>query len=197
MINSQTAATAALIALAAYLIIITALHVLPTGYRLADHAVSDYGVGRYARLFHTGLIVNSLGVLALAAALALAPNLDPPTTPLVYLVLLPVARIGIAVFPTDLEGRGLTPTGIAHYLSAIAAFTLTYLAIDGLTPTLRAATSHPDVPHWLAIATPVLLAAVAVTMFRPLRRLFGVTERLFLLVTNAWYVAAALIVLAR
>jgi hypothetical protein len=42
-----------------------------------------------------------------------------------------------ALFPTNLEGQRISRTGLLHYAFAVGAFTLTYLAISGMTPALR------------------------------------------------------------
>ena len=110
-------ALVSLIATVGYLSIFVALHVLPTGYNPIRHTVSDYAVGKYGYLFRIGLWVSSLGVVALGAALITGVGAPPlAVRSLVFLFLIPAARIGMAWFPTDLEGDGLSRTGIAHYV---------------------------------------------------------------------------------
>jgi hypothetical protein len=41
------------------------------------------------------------------------------------------------------------------------------------------------------------LALVVITMFRPLRRFFGLFERIFLLSTNIWFALAAGLIISR
>jgi hypothetical protein len=165
-----------------YLVVFVALHVLPTGHSPVDHAVSDYEVGRYAGLFRLGLYASSLWALTLAFALMRGVG-TPPLAPrqLLYLLLIPVARIGMTVMPTALEGERLGRTGRLHYVFAIAAFTLTYLLISGTTTMLRA-TDHSfwaSTPlAWIAWITAPALALVVITMVVSLRRVFGIAERL-------------------
>jgi uncharacterized protein DUF998 len=185
----------------AYLAIMATLHVLPTGYSPVRHAVSDYAVGRYRSLFTTGLYVSSAAVLALAFALLSGIGTPPLATRAVaYLLLIPLARVGMTLFPTDLEGQRVSRTGLLHYACAIAAFTLTYLAISDMTPALRLLdtrgwTSAPL--HWAAWMVGPALALVVVTMFRPLRRIFGLFERIFLLTTNVWFALVAVLLIIR
>ena len=190
-----------LIATTTYLVVFVALHLLPTGYRPVDHAVSDYGVGRYAGLFRLGLYASSLGVLALAFGLMRGVGSPPlAARDLLYLLLIPVARIGMSIMPTALEGQRLGRTGRLHYVFAIAAFTFTYLLVSGTTSMLRASdpTSWSRGPlGWIAWAVAPELALVVVTMMGPLRRVFGLVERLFLLTTNVWFILVALLVLGR
>jgi hypothetical protein len=122
------------------------------------------------------------------------------TRDVAYLLLIPLARIGMTLFPTSLEGQRISRSGLFHYVCAVAAFTLTYLAISGMTPTLRAMDAGGRVGSPLAwtdwIVGPAL-ALVVVTMLRPLRGLFGLFERAFLLSTNVWFALAAGLLISR
>jgi hypothetical protein len=200
LITGLLAATS-LVATLTYLAIVTILHLLPTGYRPIRDAVSDYGVGQYRSLFTVALAVSSVAVLTLAFALLRGVGTPPlATRDLVYLLVIPVARMGMTLFPTSLEGQRISRSGLLHYAFAVGAFTLTYLAISGMTPALR----HLDPNAWAHaplgwaewIVAPAL-AFVVVTMFRPLRRTFGLFERVFLLSTNVWFALAAGLVISR
>lgn len=194
-------ASISLVATLAYLGVLVTLHVLPTGYDPVHHAVSDYAVGKYGYLFRIGLWVSSFGALTLAVALIRGVGSPPlPSRALVFLFLIPVARIGMTLFPTDLEGKGLSRTGIVHYLFAVLAFTLTYLVISETTTSVRDLGPSPwllDLLKWSASAVAPALFLVVVTMFRPLRKVFGLCERLFLLATNVWFLAAATTLVTR
>ncbi|MCW2525331.1 MAG: hypothetical protein JWM76_191 [Pseudonocardiales bacterium] len=198
---TRSLAAASLAATAGYLVLLAVLHALPTGYSPVRHAVSDYGVGRYRGLFTVALGVSSIAVLTLAFALIRGFGTPPlPTRDLGYLLLIPLARIAMTLFPTDLEGRRVSRTGLLHYGFAIAAFTLTYLAISGLTPALRATdlsawTRGPL--GWTEWTVGPALALLVATMLRPLRRIFGLFERIFLLTSNLWFALAALLLLSR
>jgi hypothetical membrane protein len=185
-------AVVATVLLLVYLVIFVALHFQRTGYSPVRNAVSDYGVGRTASRFRMAAIANGLGILALTGALADQPF---PTEDFVFLLLIPVTRLALAFFPTDLEGERPTAAGRIHLVLAIASFTFVYLAIANLTAPLGHLT--PDalrlflvVLRWLAAAG---LAAVVVTLLaKPLRGVFGVAERLYLLSTNLWFFTVAL-----
>jgi hypothetical protein len=164
-------------------------------------AVSDYEVGRYQPVLTVPLYVSSAGVLALAFALISGVGTPPPPTrDLAYLLLIPLARIGMTLFPTNLEGQRISRSGLLHHVFAIAAFTLTYLTISGMTPALRELDPNgwARAPlGWLAWIVAPALALVVVTMLRPLRRIFGLFERTFLLTTNVWFALAAVLVISR
>ena len=199
--ETMTLLVISLFATAAYLVIFVALHLLSTGYSPVRHAVSDYGVGRSAPLFRIGLYASSVGVLALAFALMRGVGSPPlATRDLMYLMLIPVARVGMSLVPTNLEGERLTRTGLLHYVFAVAAFTLTYLAISGTTSVLRASDLTIWLRNpigWVAWLVAPELALVVLTLLRPLRKVFGLAERLFLVTTNVWFVLVALLVIGR
>jgi hypothetical protein len=201
MTGTLALAVASLVATIAYLSIFAAWHVLPTGYDPVRHAVSDYAVGRYGYLFAIGLWASSAGVLALAVALITGVGSPPlAARDLVFLFLIPVARVGMTLFPTDLEGKPLSRAGATHYVLAIAAFTLTYLVISDTTPVLRdlgPAVWLQSSLKWSAWLVAPELALVVVTLFPPLRRVFGVFERLFLLTTNVWFILVAVLLVTR
>jgi hypothetical protein len=178
-----------------YVVVVVALHVLPTGYNPARNAVSDYGVGQYAPLFRVSLWAGSIAVAVLPAGLALGVGAPPlASSDLVFLGLVAVSRVGESLFPTTVEGERLTRTGALHYVFAIVTFGFTYTAISGLTPVLvKLHPWHSDkgLLTWLAGATLVGLILVVATLLPRLRRVFGLCERFFLLVTYAWLVLVA------
>jgi hypothetical protein len=178
-----------------YVIVVAALHVLPTGYNPVHNAVSDYGVGRYAPLFRVSLWAGSVAVAALPIGLSLGVGAPPlASSDLVFLGLVAVSRVGESLFPTTVEGERLTRAGALHYVFAIVTFGFTYTAISGLTPVLaRLHPWHTDkgLLTWLAGATLVGLILVVATLLPRLRRIFGLCERFFLLVTYAWLVLVA------
>jgi hypothetical protein len=184
-----------------YLIIFFTLHFLPTGYNPIRNAVSDYGVGKYSPLFRVALWSSSVGVLTLAIALAVGVGAPPLVSRyLLYMGLITVARIAMSLFPTDLEGKGLTFIGILHYAFAIAAFTLTYMTISNLTPELVMLSPWTMVQQPLTFVAGLVepaLIMVVVTMFRPLRRIFGLFERIFLLSTNVWFLLVTILLLVK
>ncbi len=176
------------------------LHFLPTGYHPVQHAVSDYAIGEYHRLFRIYLWSSAFGTLALASALAAA--LGSPLVPswvLGFLVVLAFTCVAVSLFPTDIEGKPLTRTGILHYSFVVLSFAFMYTVPLNLTPTLTTIFPWQQMQALLAflatIALPALIAVV-VTMWRPLRVIFGLCERLFLITTNVWFilVSASLVV---
>lgn len=194
-------AVTSLVATLAYLACFVALHVLPTGCDPVRHAVSDYAVGRYAGVFRGALYASSAGVLALAFALVLGVGSPPVgSRDLVYLLLVPLSRIGMSLFPTSLEGERLTRTGAVHYVFAIAAFTFTYLVLSETTSVLQGLAPGSWLQHplgWCGWTIAPALVLVVITMLRPMRRVFGLFERLFLLTSNVWFVLAEVLLVRR
>jgi hypothetical protein len=170
------------------------LHLRRTGYSPVAQAVSDYGVGPTGRVFALYVGAGSVGALALTAALWVAGAPAVPGWILGVLVGMAAARTGLSLFPTDLEDRGLTRTGLIHYLFAVSNFACAYVAIRHLTPLLATAPSwEPARPLLAALSwasTPALVAN-CVTMVKPLRRIFGLCERAFIVVVALWFVTAS------
>ena len=184
-----------------YLVLFVTMHLLPTGYNPIRHAVSDYAVGKYGTLFRVAFWSSALNVLALAIGLAVGVGVPPlASKDLVYLGLIAFARLAMSLFPTDIEGKRLTRTGILHYVFAILAFAFAYMAISDLTPVLQTLNPWQQVKEPLAILAWIVLPAlilVVVTLLRPLRRVFGLCERLFLLTTNVWFILVSLLLLIK
>ncbi|MER7247673.1 DUF998 domain-containing protein [Kribbella sp. NPDC000426] len=192
-------AVLAVLGMGGYFAVFAAFHVLPTGYHPVRHAVSDYGVGRYAWLFRWALVASSVGILALAGGLALEPGTPTVTVlQLVFLFLIPVTRVGMLRFPTDLEGQRLTRSGRLHYLFAIAAFALTYSAIAEMTPELGSFGAWESASGLLSVLRLVALVSLVllvIALVPRLRVVFGLFERAFLLSTNLWFLTAGLCLL--
>jgi hypothetical protein len=194
-LSGSLLAVIAVALLIVYFAILGALHVRDTGYSAIRNAVSDYGVGRTAGRFRIAVIANSLGILALTGALSAEFGEDTfVTADYVFLLLIPVTRLAMVFFPTDLDGARSTWAGRIHLVLAIASFTFVYLAIADLTAPLsdsaaRALAVLLIVLRWTAA---IGLAAVVVTLVVPaLRRIFGLSERVYLVSTNLWFLAVA------
>jgi hypothetical protein len=192
-------AALAVLGMGGYFCVFVAFHLLPTGYHPIRHAVSDYGVGRYAWLFRWALVASSVGILALAAGLAIEPGTPTVTLlQLVFLFLIPATRLGMLKYPTDLEGQRLTRSGRLHYLFAVAAFALTYSAIAGMTPELGSVGAWSSVSGFLSVQRTIALVSLVllvIALVPRLRVVFGLFERGFLLSTNLWCLTAAICLL--
>ena len=73
-------------------------------------------------------------------------------------------------------------------------FGFTYAAISGLTPSLVKLYpwhAHQGMLDWLSGAVLVGLILVVATLLPRLRRVFGLSERFFLLVTYGWLALVA------
>lgn len=191
LLSAVVASAAWVIALA----LLAALHLRPPAHNVVRDPVSDYGVGASRPLFQAYGWAGNLGVLALAAAFftSRAPAL-PAWLPVTLLALL-ACRLGVMVFPTDLEGAPRTAAGRLHMVLAIAQFAIAYTLVDNATPLLATAfggpwTSAMGTLRWVAAAS--LAALVACLVLRPLRAFFGLAERVFLVAVALWFLCAAL-----
>lgn len=156
------------------------------GYSPLVHAVSDYGVGPTRRLFNVYALIGCAAAVLLAVALLVDGRF--PMRGAIYLAVVAVLRLGVLAFPTDLEGQTLTRTGKLHYLFAIASFALLYMAIDVFHPVAVTLLAQPAVAVLTVLKWVVTLSliAVVVCLAPPLRKIFGLVERIFLLSTMLW-----------
>jgi hypothetical protein len=166
---------------------------LRTGRNPVRDAVSDYGAGNY-RFFYS-VLVCSLGIGAALLLVALARGTDVASGCLIWLGVYSVARIAIAFFPHDLEGKPVTAVGRVHLALAAAAFTAIAFAAADLAPALD------DEPGWGAagliggLRWAVVITAVATLVARvvlPVRRAaFGLVERLLYAASIAFLLVVA------
>jgi hypothetical membrane protein len=184
------------LSLACYLAAIgflVALHFQSSGYSILGHAVSDYGVGPTRRMFAAYTSLGSAGGLVFAGALLTRATAVPGWL-LGVLAVMVAARTGLTLFPTDLEGTKLTRTGYLHYFFAILGFAASYTVIRNLTPVFAGEEAwgplHGKLNGLSTLAT-VALVGVCATMWKPLRRGFGLVERVFLLTVLVWFAVAS------
>ncbi len=195
MTLAELAATAGALCYGLVAILFFVLHIVDRERSIIGHAVSDYGVGRASRLFVVYGAIGSLGAFSLAAATALTNASAYPLRVPLYLAALALLRIGVLRFRTNLEGETATPEGRLHYVFAVLTFALTYMVVAAAGPATDAIASSGvsellDALAWIAAAG---LAAVLVTLLPPLRQLFGLAERVFLLSTVLWLLCLSLI----
>lgn len=158
---------------------ITLLHMLPTGYNPVRNAVSDYGVGRYRRWYHTALV--ALAAASFAMAIASAGSIKPePVSVICFLVAFGVARILISLFPTDIEGQQPTRTGRIHMVLAIVAFASVASAAGFFE-----GTAIDNILGWVVVATAI--SSLVGLVWSRLKPIFGLLERLFYLSIIGWF----------
>lgn len=170
------------------------MHALRPDYTIVDHMISDYAVGRFGWIMTTAFLSFSMGCLALAIGLFR----DGPKSWLgrIGAALLLVGWVGLivtAIFPTDLETAPSTPVGDIHTLS----FFVNIVSI--LLSTICLGLSYRGSPDWRryrnpALAFVALLIAAFVAQYLTLHRgaPYGITNRLFVAVLMAWFIANSL-----
>jgi hypothetical protein len=180
----------------ARMLMFIALHLVPSNYNLVEHAVSDYAVGRTRRLssIMTWTTAAFWAALALATIVAFS-SWDSLTSVAIRLIALTVIFVALPFLPTDLEDSKATAVGRLHLVAAVAWFALSYSCMSDFTELLRSYASAPIATtliasSWVALIS--LIALVVALLVRPLRRYaFGITERIFLISVNVFYVAVA------
>jgi hypothetical protein len=176
------------------ILILLSFQWLARDYGLFTHAVSDYGVGRTARAFRFYMLAGSLAAPLLALQFWLAANpAYPPGIP-VYLLLVMVSRMALGLFPNDLRGTPRTRSGHIHHLATLVGFTCAYMTTAEATPLLAATVDGwlSDALLWSKHLISLGFIAVIATISAPLRRYFGLAERLYLYATALWFLTASL-----
>ncbi len=153
--------------------------------------VSEYGLGRTARLFRVYLIAGCIAPPILAWQVHVSGDPDFPVTVTLYLALVALGRLGIAVWRNDPQG---TRRGNLHRAATLLAFTAAYMAVVEATPPLVAL--HEG---WRSLADEgmkqvisLAFLAVVLTTSPTLRPWFGLAERVFLYATALWFLLATL-----
>ena len=158
------------------------------------HPISEYGLGGTARLFRIYLIAGCIAPLILVWQVHASGDPDFPASVTVYLALVALGRLGIATWKDDPHDAPRTPRGNLHRAAALLAFTCAFLTVVEVTPELVAlhegARSVADQLLKQVISASFL--AVVVTIASPLRRFFGLAERIFLWSTALWFLLATL-----
>jgi hypothetical protein len=123
------------------------------------------------------------------------PTVNSYSLVTICMILMVVSRLGVVLFPTDLEGAKHTTTGRLHYGFAIGTFAFAATAIANASEAVLALQPSPLLSSLLlSLKWSVLIAvgATTITMVRPLRRFFGVSERVFLLSMTLWFLTLSL-----
>ncbi|CAM4129790.1 DUF998 domain-containing protein [Bacillus paramycoides] len=179
-----------------YFIFFLILHFKKTGYHPIRHAVSDYGVGGTKKLFIIYAWLSNLGALSLSIVMLNVKDRFTISASIpILIIIMVISRILMLFFPTDLEGEKLTVRGKFHYLFAILAFTFSYMVIDRGGSHLKLLEGFKNLEpffHIITTISAISLGAVVVTMFKPLRFIFGICERVFLLSINIWFIVVSI-----
>ena len=176
------------------ILILLSFQVLNRDYTPLSHPVSDYGVGRTAGAFKAYLLAGSIAAPLLAWQFWSAMNPGYPAMNPVYLLGVMLARLALGWFANDLRGTPRTRSGQIHHVATLVAFTCAYMTTTEATPLLAASVHGPlaEVLVWLKHLISLGFIAVVVTFSSPLRRYFGLAERLYLYATALWFLTASL-----
>ncbi len=177
------------------LIFLLSFQFLNRDFALLPRAVSNYGLGKTAQLFKVYMLVGSLAAPLLAWQFWVARDPGYPVAISVYLLLVMVGRMAVGWFPNDLRGDPRTTAGQIHHAATLLAFVAAYMAVVEATPLLAGEafglryTALNTLKHVISAS----FVAVVVVFTPPLRRFFGLAERVFLYGTGLWFLTASLI----
>ncbi len=179
------------LAFAGYLAIEIALHALPTGLDPLEHALSHFATTDYRRLAAAASHANALGAALLCVALAIRVGVPPlGAGGLASLALTALTRVTARALPLDAPDHPASATGRAHVAVAMAHVVVAIAALRALTAELSSMLAWHAALPLLALpaelALPLGLAVAATFFVLPLRRVFGLAERLFMLDVLVW-----------
>ena len=98
----------------------------------------------------------------------------------------------LGLYPNDLRGTPRTHAGKVHHAATLVAYTCAYLTIADATPLLVATSPMCEVLTWVKHCFSLGFFAVMLTISPPLRRWFGLAERLFLYSCAVWFLCVSL-----
>ncbi len=176
------------------IVLLLSFQVLNRDYSLLPRAVSFYGLGKTAGLFRAYLLAGSIAAPLLAWQFWMAKAPAYPVAISVYLLLVAAGRIGVALFPLYERGAPQALSRQLHHAATFVAFACAYMAVVEATPLLadHATGARAAVLALLKHLISAGFVAVVVTASPPLRRYFGLAERLFLIATAVWFLTASL-----
>jgi hypothetical protein len=181
----------ALVMFIASLILFIIIHIKNKEYSIIKNAVSDYAVGSTNKLFRIYLWAGNLGYIFLFFTVLVNPVLRLDNVFIILLALIIIFRILLGFFKTNIEGQKLTTKGIIHYLLAIGNFGFNYTFIvkyDIKSKMINLLQNYQSLMQIYEIALTIALVGVVVTMFKPLRLLFGIIERIYILGIGIWFI---------
>jgi len=195
-------AAAAALFWAVRLVMFVALHLVRSDYSPVRHAVSDYAVGRTRTLSSIMTWTTAAAWAAFAAAVWFGP-VDWTERGGIACWLLALALIFLVLpfVPTTLEGEQATVIGRLHMLAAVSWFAISYSCMSDFVRLAESSgggllTFALIVLSWIALAGLVVL--VASLVLPGLRsRTFGISERVFIVAVNLFYLLAAVVLLVR
>ena len=176
------------------LIFLISFQFLNQGYGFVANAVSAYGVGKTAALFKAYVVMGSIAAPLLAWQFWVASTPSYPAIIPIYLLLVMAGRLGIGLYPSDPRGVPRTRSGQMHHAATMLAATCAYMTVAEATPLLAATVTGPlsitliGLKHLISVD----FIVVVLTFSQPLRRFFGLAERIFLYAAALWCLVASL-----
>jgi hypothetical protein len=180
----MTLAILALVCFGLAIALLLRLHLARTRLDPVVDAVSDYGTTRYHHLYRGMVVALGAGAILLAVGLGRYTNAGS----LAWLWVYGAARTAIAGFMTDRDPPPFTREGRIHWLLAAVAFTAIAFAASDITWAGASGVARPLGYAVAATAIATLLTRVIV----PLRRVFGLAERLLYATSLAWLIVGAI-----
>ncbi|MGB7957944.1 MAG: DUF998 domain-containing protein [Minisyncoccia bacterium] len=167
--------------------LIILLHFLPNRYNPIKNTVSDYAIAPsgkpHAYLAVAMPLMGAISSLSLAIAIVAGIN-TASISVILFLLIASIFRFLLVLFPTDITGQPATKIGRIHLAFAVVAFAGIAFAAGNFHMTAVDET----------VGRAVIFAAILLLFgfLPPLKKIFGLLERIFLLSSVIWLVVAGL-----
>lgn len=183
-----------------YLGIMAYLHIANKHiYSPIHHAVSDYGVGQSRKYFllagYSGIIRNIFIAIALVAWKYVFTF---KSIAIIMLIFTLVGFIGVAVFPTDIEGAPKTAQRRLHLLFAVLQFTALAILILNMTDYLKPVSMGffvvlKAIEYFVRIGLSTLILGMVLPV---MKKYFGLFERIFLYSGNIYFLVFCILIIS-
>lgn len=166
-----------------YFLLMVILHKRQSQLNVFTNAVSDYGVTSDKKLFSYSGLSTCLSNLFLAFAfLTLSNNFTEKYFAFYLLLLRAISVLGVIIFPTELDNRLTTKSSKIHLFFAIIQFTaLAVFIFNIITPLQEYTGNQFEVLVFLKYIIEIGLYGLCLALIlKPIKRYFGIFERIFL-----------------
>jgi Protein of unknown function (DUF998) len=164
-----------------FLGLIILIHFLPNKYNPIKNTVSDYSITPSSKRRGLYIAIPSAGALSsFSLAIVTATTFKTVSIIVLLLIISSIFRFFLIFFPTDITGQQSTKKGKLHLLFAMIAFASIAFAAGNFHITVA-----DEIISQMVIFTAVLLLF---GFLPPLKKIFGLLERIFLLSSIVWLV---------
>ncbi|WP_269208136.1 DUF998 domain-containing protein [Streptococcus urinalis] len=166
-----------------YFLLMVVLHKRKNQLSVFTNAVSDYGITSGKKIFlYLGLSTYLSNLFLSFAFLTLSNDFTEKYFAFYLLLLRGISVLGVIIFPTELDNRPTTKSSKMHLFFVIIQFTALAVFIFNIIIPLHEYTGNQfEVLVFLKYIIEIGLYGLCVALIlKPIKRYFGIFERIFL-----------------